>query len=162
MVLESLAQSGANAKRLKLEVTESLMMDDVECIIEKMNALKSKGVRFSLDDFGTGYSSLSYLKRLPLDEVKIDQSFVQDVLTDEDAAAIVRTIMTLAKSMGLKVVAEGVQTDEQRHFLVEQGCRYYQGFLFGKPETADVFFHSLSVLTDNAWQQSTPQVLSGA
>ncbi len=159
MVLQSLAESGANPLQLKLEVTESLLLDDVEGIIAKMNALKSKGVRFALDDFGTGYSSLSYLKRLPLDEIKIDQSFVRDVMVDENDAAIVRTIVTLARSLELEVIAEGVQTEEQRHFLVQQGCRYYQGYLFGKPEPEDVFFHALATLSDKAWQSSTPQVL---
>ncbi len=162
LVLESLAQSGASAQRLKLEVTESLLMDDVEAIIEKMNVLNSKGVSFSLDDFGTGYSSLYYLKRLPLNEVKIDRSFVQDVFTDADDAAIVSTIMTLAKSLALEVVAEGVETEGQRHFLSEQGCQYFQGFLFGKAEAAEEFLRSLTSLTNIASQQSIPEVLSGA
>lgn len=160
MVLQALDESGANAQRLKLEVTESLLLDDVEGIIAKMNTLKSRGVRFSLDDFGTGYCSLSYLKRLPFDEVKIDQSFVQDILTDESDAAIVRTIVTLARSLGLDVIAEGVQTEAQRSFLVQQGCLHYQGFLFGKPAPADVFFQSLAALTQNEWRPSAPQAIS--
>jgi diguanylate cyclase (GGDEF)-like protein len=160
MVLQSLEETGANAQQLKLEVTESLLLEDVEGIILKMNALKSKGVRFSLDDFGTGYSSLSYLKRLPLDEIKIDQSFVRDVLTDENDAAIVRTIVTLARSLELEVIAEGVQTEAQRHFLVQQGCRYYQGYLFGEPEAVDVFSSRSGVRADKARQQSFSQVFS--
>ncbi len=157
MVLQVLEESGAKAQRLKLEVTESLLLDDVESIIVKMNALKSRGVRFALDDFGTGYSSLAYLKRLPLDELKIDQSFVRDVLIDENDAAIVRTIITLARSMGLEVMAEGVENKAQRRFLDQQGCRYYQGFLFGPPTLADVFMRDL---IQNAWQQSVPQTVS--
>ena len=156
MVLQALEASGANAERLKLEVTESLLLDDVEALIAKMNTLKSRGVRFSLDDFGTGYCSLSYLKRLPFDEVKIDQSFVQDILTDESDAAIVRTIVALARSMGLDVIAEGVQTEAQRSFLVQQGCLHYQGFLFGKPAPVDVFVQSLAALKQNEWQPSAP------
>jgi diguanylate cyclase (GGDEF)-like protein/PAS domain S-box-containing protein len=120
MVRDTLFASRAPAARLKLEVTESLL-------------LKTQGVRFSLDDFGTGYCSLSYLKRLPFDEVKIDQSFVRDILTDPNDAAIVRAIVSLARSMGLDVVAEGVQNTAQRDFLVQQGCLFYQGFLFGVP-----------------------------
>jgi diguanylate cyclase (GGDEF)-like protein/PAS domain S-box-containing protein len=160
MVFQVLEESGANAQRLKLEVTESLLLDDVEALIIKMNTLKSRGIQFSLDDFGTGYCSLSYLKQLPFDEVKIDQSFVQDILTDESDAAIVSTIVTLARSMGLDVIAEGVQTDAQRSFLVQQGCQHYQGFLFGKPVPADVFVQSLAALKQNDWQPSAPQTLS--
>jgi EAL domain-containing protein (putative c-di-GMP-specific phosphodiesterase class I) len=160
MVFQVLEESGANAQRLKLEVTESLLLDDVEALIIKMNTLKSRGIQFSLDDFGTGYCSLSYLKQLPFDEVKIDQSFVQDILTDESDAAIVSTIVTLARSMGLEVIAEGVQTDAQRSFLVQQGCQHYQGFLFGKPVPADMFVQSLAALKQNDWQPSTPQTLS--
>jgi diguanylate cyclase (GGDEF)-like protein len=132
-VRETVEASGARATHLKLEVTESLLLDDVESVITKMTALKTHGLRFSLDDFGTGYCSLSYLKRLPFDEVKIDQSFVRDILTDPNDAAIVRAIVSLARSMGLDVVAEGVQNTAQRDFLVQQGCLYYQGFLFGVP-----------------------------
>jgi diguanylate cyclase (GGDEF)-like protein/PAS domain S-box-containing protein len=157
MVLQVIEATGANAHQLKLEVTESLLLDDVEGLITKMNSLKAKGVRFSLDDFGTGYCSLAYLKRLPLDEVKIDQSFVRDVLIDENDAAIVCAIITLARSMNLEVIAEGVQTKEQRRFLDQQGCRYYQGFLFGTPTPPDVL---VSDLIQNAWQQSAPQAFN--
>lgn len=132
-VLSVLKSTGANPSRLKLELTESLLAHDVEDIVEKMFALKAKGIAFSLDDFGTGYSSLYYLKRLPLDQLKIDQSFVRDVLIDPNDAAIARTIVALADSLGLGVIAEGVETDEQRDFLKAAGCHTYQGYLFGRP-----------------------------
>jgi diguanylate cyclase (GGDEF)-like protein len=132
-VLQALAASGADARRLKLELTESLLMDDVEGIIDKMTALKRHGVCFSLDDFGTGYSSLSYLKRLPLDQLKIDQSFVRDVTVDPNDAAIASTIVALAHHMGLDVIAEGVETAAQADFLMSIGCCAFQGYLYGKP-----------------------------
>ena len=129
-VLQALARSGAKPGLLKLELTESLLAHNVEDIIAKMTALKGHGIGFSLDDFGTGYSSLAYLKRLPLDQIKIDQSFVRDVLTDPNDAAIARTIVALGESLGLEVIAEGVETDGQRLFLASQGCHTYQGYLF--------------------------------
>jgi EAL domain-containing protein (putative c-di-GMP-specific phosphodiesterase class I) len=124
-----LERSGARASQLKLELTESMLVNDVDDIITKMSALKAWGVRLSLDDFGTGYSSLSYLKKLPLDQLKIDQSFVRDVLTDPQDAAIARTVVSLGQSMGLDVIAEGVETEGQRAFLAEIGCLSYQGYL---------------------------------
>ena len=133
LVLQTLQRTGANASRLRLELTESVLIHQVEDTIVKMNALKAVGVGFSLDDFGTGYSSLSYLKRLPLDLLKIDHSFIRDVLTDPNDAAIARTIVALGHSLGLAVVAEGVETQEQREFLASIGCFAYQGFLFGGP-----------------------------
>jgi diguanylate cyclase (GGDEF)-like protein/PAS domain S-box-containing protein len=132
-VLSVLKTTGANPSRLKLELTESLLAHDVEEIVEKMFALKAKGICFSLDDFGTGYSSLSYLKRLPLDQLKIDQSFVRDILIDPNDAAIARTIVALADSLGLGVIAEGVETAAQRDFLEAAGCHAYQGYFFGRP-----------------------------
>jgi len=132
-VLDLLRRSGANPYRLKLELTESLLLSDVEDAIRKMRELRSIGVGFSLDDFGTGYSSLSYLKRLPLDQLKIDQSFVRDVLTDPNDAAIVRTILALARSMDMMAVAEGVENEGQRQFLLDNGCWAFQGYLFGRP-----------------------------
>jgi EAL domain-containing protein (putative c-di-GMP-specific phosphodiesterase class I) len=132
-VLTVLRDTGADPSRLKLELTESLLLHDVEETIAKMTALKTEGVSFSLDDFGTGYSSLSYLKRLPLDQLKIDASFVRDVLTDSNDAAIARTIIALGQSLGLAVIAEGVETTGQREFLARLGCNAYQGYLFGRP-----------------------------
>ncbi|HJU70494.1 MAG TPA: EAL domain-containing protein [Paucimonas sp.] len=132
-ILMALERSGANPQRLKLELTESLLLDDVEATIFKMATLKERGVSFSLDDFGTGYSSLSYLKRLPLDQLKIDRSFVRDVLTDYNDAAIACTIVTLAQSLGLAVIAEGVETEAQLDFLARHDCHAYQGNLFSRP-----------------------------
>jgi diguanylate cyclase (GGDEF)-like protein/PAS domain S-box-containing protein len=128
-----LERSGVDPTKLKLELTESMLVNDVEEIIEKMTSLKKLGICFSLDDFGTGYSSLTYLKRLPLDQLKIDQSFVRDLLTDPNDVAIARTVVALAQSMGLSVIAEGVETEEQRQCLQQQGCLAYQGYLFGRP-----------------------------
>jgi EAL domain-containing protein (putative c-di-GMP-specific phosphodiesterase class I) len=132
-VMSVLNSTGANPLNLKLELTESLLVDDMEVTIAKMSALKSLGVGFALDDFGTGYSSLSYLKRLPLDQLKIDQSFVHDVLSDPNDAVIARTIIALGQSLGLDVIAEGVETEAQRDFLARHGCNAYQGYLFSRP-----------------------------
>ena len=132
-VLEVINRMGVDPRKLMLEFTESLMVDDVEETITKMNALKARGAGFSLDDFGTGYSSLSYLKHLPLDQLKIDRSFVRDVLTDSNDATIASTIMALGESLGLAVIAEGVETVEQRNLLARQGCLAFQGFHFGRP-----------------------------
>ncbi len=136
-VAVALQESGASPRRLKIELTESLLLHDVEDAIAKMQELRTQGVGFSLDDFGTGYSSLAYLKRLPLDQLKIDQSFVRDVLTDPNDAAIACTIVALANSLGLDVVAEGVETEGQREFLLRNGCRRFQGYLFGRPAPAE-------------------------
>ncbi|MDD2609704.1 MAG: EAL domain-containing protein [Giesbergeria sp.] len=135
-VLETLKQTGANPQRLKIELTESMLLGDLDATIARMEQLKRQGVGFALDDFGTGYSSLSYLKRLPLDQVKIDQSFVRDVLTDPNDAAIVRTILALAQSLDLVAVAEGVETTGQMGFLRLHGCEQFQGYLFGRPGSA--------------------------
>jgi len=137
--LEVLNKTGANPERLKLELTESMLVENLQDIIEKMSALKARGVGFSLDDFGTGYSSLSYLKRLPLDQLKIDQSFVRDVLSDPNDAAIARTIVALAQSLGLAVIAEGVETANQRDFLADSGCHAYQGYFFSRPLALEGF-----------------------
>lgn len=135
----ALSQACADPRRLKLELTESLLVDNVSGTVEKMHALKARGIGFSLDDFGTGYSSLSYLKRLPLDQLKIDQSFVHDVLLDPNDAAIARTIVALARSLGLGVMAEGVESAQQRDFLVSVGCHAYQGYFFSRPVPIDAF-----------------------
>jgi diguanylate cyclase (GGDEF)-like protein/PAS domain S-box-containing protein len=138
-VKAALTSTGAAPGKLKLELTESVLLDDVDDVIAKMSELKACGVCFSLDDFGTGYSSLSYLKRLPLDQLKIDQSFVRDVLVDANNAAIARTIVALAHSLGLNVIAEGVETEDQLLFLATHGCHAYQGYLFSKPLPLEQF-----------------------
>jgi diguanylate cyclase (GGDEF)-like protein/PAS domain S-box-containing protein len=138
-VLAVLARTGARADRLKLELTESLLVSSIESVIAKMNVLKEKGVGFSLDDFGTGYSSLSYLKRLPLDQLKIDQGFVRDILVDPNDAAIAKMVIALADSMGLAVIAEGVETEAQSEFLADLGCHVYQGYLFSRPLPIQAF-----------------------
>ena len=129
----TLTRTGAEPSRLKLEVTESLFLHDRDEARETMLSLKELGVTFSLDDFGTGYSSLSYLKRLPLDQLKIDQSFVRDLLEDEASAAIVASTIALSRSLQLEVIAEGVETEAQRAWLTAHGCRSFQGYLFGRP-----------------------------
>jgi EAL domain-containing protein (putative c-di-GMP-specific phosphodiesterase class I) len=128
-VLEAVSVPGIDARRLKLELTETSLLDNVDDTIGKMNALKLHGVTFALDDFGTGYSSLAYLRQLPLDMLKIDRSFVLDLLTNPNDAVIARTIIALGRSLGLRVLAEGVETAAQRDFLFEHGCDAYQGYL---------------------------------
>lgn len=125
--------TGAPANRLRLEITESMLQDNLELTIQKIERLRQLGVKFSLDDFGTGYSSLNYLKRLPIDQLKIDKSFVDDVLTNQSDAAIARTILALADNLKIDVVAEGVETEEQMKFLLLHGCRSFQGYFFSRP-----------------------------
>lgn len=135
----TLARTGARADRLKLELTESILISNAADLQDKMNTLKALGVSFALDDFGTGYSALAYLKLLPLDQLKIDRSFVRDILIDPNDYAIAKMVVALAESMGLSVIAEGVETEEQRHVLAGIGCHSYQGYLFSGPIPQDVF-----------------------
>ncbi len=130
---------GINPTLLKLELTESMLVEDIEDVISIMTALSAIGVRISLDDFGTGFSSLQYLKRLPLSQLKIDQSFVRDIATDSSDKAIVTTIIAMAHSLSLDVIAEGVETEEQRQFLENAGCNHFQGYLFSKPVPIEQF-----------------------
>jgi EAL domain-containing protein (putative c-di-GMP-specific phosphodiesterase class I) len=138
-VKAAIQRHGINPKLLKLELTESLLLENIEGTISVMNTLNKIGVQFSLDDFGTGYSSLQYLKRLPLDQIKIDQSFVRDIANDSSDKAIVRTIIAMANSLNLDVIAEGVETEVQRQLLFHKGCTHYQGYLFGKPVPIEQF-----------------------
>jgi diguanylate cyclase (GGDEF)-like protein/PAS domain S-box-containing protein len=133
-IKQGLSMSGADPTHLTLEVTEGMVIDNINDVIAKMNELSLMGIHFSMDDFGTGYSSLSYLKRLPFHELKIDKSFVQDITTDPNDAALVETILSVAMHMHLKVVAEGVETPEQAAFLNQHGTVIHQGYLFGQPE----------------------------
>ncbi len=142
-VLKILNLTGADPSRLKLELTESILAVDVDDVVAKMNALKTKGVSFSLDDFGTGFSSLTYLKKMPLDQLKIDQSFIRDVTSNTNDASIVRTVIALGQGLGLGVIAEGVETDVQRDFLINNGCLQFQGYLFGRPVPLKEFENSL-------------------
>lgn len=133
----ALEESGADPTRLKLELTESSVVDDIEQVLEWMHTLKSIGVGFSMDDFGTGYSCLANLKRLPLEQLKIDQSFVRDIPADPYDCAIAQAVIGLGNSLRLHVIAEGVETEAQREFLASLGCRAYQGYLFGRPGPAE-------------------------
>lgn len=133
IVKKCVDSNGLGAGRLKLELTESVFLNNVELVVELMKRLVERGISFSLDDFGTGYSSLSYLKKLPLSQVKIDRSFVRDLMIDPNDEAIVKAIIVLGRSLGLDVIAEGVETREQHDYLRHNGCLLYQGYLFGKP-----------------------------
>ena len=147
-VLAVLDETHAPPDRLKLELTESQLVDDVEAVISKMMQLKKRGVRFVLDDFGTGYSSLSHLKRLPLDQLKIDQSFVRDLLTDPNDEAIVTTIVALGKALEIEVIAEGVETAAQRAALEQRGCLHFQGYSLARPGPAEALEHWRMPSTD--------------
>jgi EAL domain-containing protein (putative c-di-GMP-specific phosphodiesterase class I) len=142
-VRDAVQRNGIDPKLLKLELTESMLLEDIGDTIETMNSLKEVGVLFSLDDFGTGYSSMQYLKRLPLDQLKIDQSFVRDIVSDSSDRAIVQTIIAMAHSLSLDVIAEGVETEEQRNLLLDCGCEHFQGYLFSKPVPIEEFSLSL-------------------
>jgi diguanylate cyclase len=134
-----LKDSGLPARYLELELTESVLMEDASSTAFVLHALKTMGVQFAIDDFGTGYSSLSYLKRFPIDALKIDQSFVQDIATDKDAATIVNAVIGMGKNLKQRVVAEGVETQVQLRFLQAQRCIEGQGYYFGRPMSADEF-----------------------
>ncbi len=139
-VQQVLRQYGLEGHRLKLEITETVVIDDIHGASEKIHTLRGTGVRFSLDDFGTGYSSLSYLKQLPLDQIKIDRSFVRDITTDPNDAAIVQTIIGMAQSLSMGIIAEGVETTAQRDFLQAHGCLEYQGYLYHPGLPADEIY----------------------
>src|SRR5262249_3153362 len=132
----ALAHSGLDPRWLEIEITESLIMHDVKASVAKMQELKDLGVSLALDDFGTGYSSLSMLKSFPLSRLKIDRSFIRDIPDDEDDMAITSAIISLAQKLGLEVLAEGVETEEQAVFLLEAGCHNIQGYLFSRPMPA--------------------------
>jgi diguanylate cyclase (GGDEF)-like protein/PAS domain S-box-containing protein len=141
-VLSALDRTGANPGNLKIELSESMFGENVEEVIEKMSKLKAHGVSFSLEDFGTGYSSMTYLKRLPLDQIKIDRAFVGEILKDPISSAVAQAIISFGKAMGLSVIAEGVETEEQRAFLAKLGCHSFQGYLFSHPLPLGEFFES--------------------
>ena len=139
-----MANSGLPAHMLKLEITEGIVIQNIDDTIAKMNRLKRLGVSFAMDDFGTGYSSLTYLKRLPVDVLKIDQSFVRDATHDANDAEIIRAIVAMARSLGLDMIAEGVEQIDQLDFLQQQGCFLYQGYLFSKPVALEQFQQMLN------------------
>ncbi|NOQ16187.1 MAG: EAL domain-containing protein [Methyloprofundus sp.] len=138
-VIDTIERNGVKPGKLRLELTESLFFVDINDAIVKMNTLRDFGVYFSMDDFGTGFSSLSSLKKLPIEQLKIDRSFVSDVATNSDDAIIIQTIIAMTKNMGMNVIAEGVETEAQQQFLDQQGCSYYQGYLFSKPVPIEQF-----------------------
>jgi len=139
VVQRCLANTGLAPALLELEITESLVMEDPEAFIEVLKKLKALGVKIAIDDFGTGYSSLSYLKRFPIDHLKIDRSFVRDLATDPADASICRTIIAMAHSLEISVVAEGVETVEQAIYLSAHGCEELQGYLFYRPAPPETF-----------------------
>jgi EAL domain-containing protein (putative c-di-GMP-specific phosphodiesterase class I) len=151
-VLATLRRTGAKPQNLKLELTESMLVQDIEDVVAKMTELKSHGLTFSLDDFATGYSCLAYLGRLPLDELKIDQAFVQNILVNPGSVAIAQAIVSLSKSMHLAVIAEGVETEAQRNCLADLGCHSYQGYLFSAPAPLEEFELLLPSLAKSASQ----------
>lgn len=147
LIKQILHSSGANPQHLKLEITESLLLTDKHKAVQRMQVLRAMGIRFSIDDFGTGYSSMAYLQQLPLDQLKIDQSFVRDLPGSHSSLAIVRAILAMAESLELEVIAEGVETQAQQQALSESGCKHFQGYLFGKPVAAQAFESMSTVVT---------------
>ena len=160
-VQQILSDTGADPKRLQFEITETILIKDAKDSIDRMNALKQMGIRFAIDDFGTGYSSLADLRRLPIDTIKIDRSFVRDLGTDPNDAAIVRAILSMAQHIGLKVIAEGVETREQLMFLREAGCTYYQGYLGRPPMSCETFREELRFSADLYAQIDMPPPTDG-
>ena len=150
MIRAILAEAQLAPSCLEIELTESLVMDEVECAIATMRELKAMGVQLAIDDFGTGYSSLAYLKRFPVDVLKIDQSFVRDIETDAGSAAMVGAIISLSHDLGMRVIAEGVETAPQRDFLRTRHCDEVQGYLFSRPLPAAEFGQMLDELRDPA------------
>ncbi|MCW5626936.1 MAG: EAL domain-containing protein [Burkholderiales bacterium] len=136
-MLAIMAEIGVDAAGIELELTESVFMEDATRAVSTLERLKAAGVRIAIDDFGTGYSSLSYLQRLPLDVLKIDQSFIQNLSEGPDNAAIVKAVIHMARSLGIEVVAEGVETERHANYLGAWGCTYGQGFFFGRPMAAE-------------------------
>jgi diguanylate cyclase (GGDEF)-like protein/PAS domain S-box-containing protein len=147
-VLGVLDKTGIDPTRLELELTESMFLENIEQSIAKMQSLRDIGVLFALDDFGTGYSSLSYLKKLPLSQIKIDQSFVRDIANDKNDEIIAQTIIKMGQTLGLEVIAEGVETEEQRRILEQHGCENFQGYLFGRPVPIAVFEQALGIVPE--------------
>jgi diguanylate cyclase (GGDEF)-like protein len=157
-VLATLKRQGTTPARLKLELTESMLVDNIHDVIAKMAALNKAGISFSLDDFGTGYSSLQYLKMLPLEQLKIDHSFVRDIASDRSNRTIVCTIITMAASLGISVIAEGVETVDQHRFLLDNGCLHFQGYLFSKPVPVE----EIELLHSNHMSQFNTRQSSGS
>jgi EAL domain-containing protein (putative c-di-GMP-specific phosphodiesterase class I) len=143
-VLDTIQRTGGNAAKLKIEITESLLAENLDLVAQKMNALRAKGVTFSLDDFGTGYSSLTYLKSLPLNQLKIDQSFVRNILTEQNQDAICRAVIALGKALGMGIIAEGVETESQWKWLIKEQCEAAQGYLFCRPVPVSEFMRWLA------------------
>lgn len=152
-VLQIVRDSGLPPHYLELELTENLLLDGIEHVTSIMHRLKDEGIRFSIDDFGTGYSSLAYIKRLPINKIKIDRTFIRDILDDKDDVCIVESIIAMGEKMGLELIAEGVETSEQLQLIRQMGCQNYQGYLFGKPLPPEAFIALLSTLTGEKAQQ---------
>jgi EAL domain-containing protein (putative c-di-GMP-specific phosphodiesterase class I) len=131
--MQALTQSGLDPQRLELEITESLFIENVETTLASLHSLRNMGVRVALDDFGTGYSSLSYLRSFPFDKIKIDRSFIEDLLAHKGATAIIKSITSLAEALGMETTAEGVESIDQLDILREQGCNQIQGYYFSRP-----------------------------